>query len=317
MPDDKLFLTALPNGTLGNAFRLSLFLTPSLADNGSLHPPFDSWPDTARNLSWTVGFYTTAHAPIGNPIGANRDPDSPADFDTDLWAQVFAGVRVKRRQSHRHLNHTWRLSHNISKLHQRHLLLRMARAYEQVAEANITSMPPPKSSRCWTALPCRAFFLHPKFPPKQRRAAVRRADGRAHTVDQPGQHASARSLQRHGGPPCGPRDKTAGKLRRSAALGGCAKRPLPGGLSIGGAGEPVEPGRRRRRCRYRSHPVLVSCPSGLASLFPRQLPATSIPCSITFSCCCFTIANSRRPNARSIRPIFTNSWGWSTSTRQS
>ncbi len=184
MPNDKLFLTALPtgtiltllpNGTKRKDFRLSLLLTPSLADNQNLQHPFDSWPEMARDLNWTVGFYTTGHAAIGGPIPASPDPDSLPDFDPPLWGQVFAGVTVKRRQTHQHLNKTWRLSHNISKLHQHHSLLRMAHAYKQVAEANSIEVSSDVNPMLDGTLPPR-IFLHPKFASNVARQYDERAD---------------------------------------------------------------------------------------------------------------------------------------------
>jgi hypothetical protein len=162
MPD-QLFLTALPNGKDGNSLRLSLLLTPSLAENNVLPPPWNTWPATAANLKWSVSFHTGAgHVPFGNPIGADRDPLSPPDFDANLWSQVFAGVLVKPRRGHRHLHQTWRLSHKIGQLHQDHMLYHLAHGYRQLAASrNIDLDAQFMSLRDVTMPP--VLFLHPKF----------------------------------------------------------------------------------------------------------------------------------------------------------
>ncbi|HLJ29462.1 MAG TPA: hypothetical protein VKY85_22325 [Candidatus Angelobacter sp.] len=169
---DQLFLTALPNGrgqdSSGKLFlRLSLLLTPSLNDNTVLSKPFSSWPDTAKDLEWTVTFLNPDHSIISQaisaPIPAQRDPLSPPDFDGKLWREIFGtDTGVKKRTATNHLHKTWRLSHKITKLHYRHELYQLAHAYRQlfanpestlvdgITQLQQQTVPPP-------------LFLHPEF----------------------------------------------------------------------------------------------------------------------------------------------------------
>ena len=165
---DQLLFTALPNGrsSPGGDLRLSVLLTPSLNDNTKLPPPFDCWPDNAAKLKWTVTFLTPApaHAPINGvstPINPRIDPLSSADVNQTLWTEIFSAVdKVVARKRTNHLHKTWRLSHNITYLHNRHESGRLAHAYKQIfAREKIADL----ASSAEDDLKPPPLFLYPEF----------------------------------------------------------------------------------------------------------------------------------------------------------
>ena len=177
-PKDQLFLTALPNGRKGRAgdLRLSLLLTPSLYDNSALPSPFDTWPDTAAKLQWTVTFLNPDHsiisAIISTPITPTIDPQScqnpqrclGPEVDTKLWTEIFAAVDcVKKRKGGNHLHHSWRLSHNITNLHNRHQLDRLASAYKEFSAKKRITVPPTLLKQLNNQMQPPPLFLHPEF----------------------------------------------------------------------------------------------------------------------------------------------------------
>src|SRR5258708_10240062 len=168
----QLFLTTLPNGTAQDrsgktVLRLSLLLTPSLNDNAQLSKPFTSWPDTAKDLKWTVTFLNPDHSSISPvisaPIPAQRDPLSAPNFDGKLERKIFgADPAVKKRTATNHLHKTWRLSHEITKLHHRHELYRLAHAYRQLF-ANPESALAEGINQLQKQTAPSPLFLHPEF----------------------------------------------------------------------------------------------------------------------------------------------------------
>jgi hypothetical protein len=167
---NQLFLTALPNGMSGDKLRLSLLLTPSLLTSNLVPTPFDAWPDTARLLQWTVKFCDTSLHPISAVISApltpSTDPQSGSDLDTELWKEIFGGVAgVTRRRGTRYMHGTWRVSHNISTLHQRHQANRLAHAYRQISKIKRWNTGT-DFDRLQAQTTAPAMFLHPEFQSK-------------------------------------------------------------------------------------------------------------------------------------------------------
>jgi hypothetical protein len=128
-----LALTALPNGFSGANLRLSVVLTPSIStsDNSSVPvagTPFDGWTKKVSDHppSWKVTF-TQNGASLDSP---NVSAETVTDLLPELWTAIFGGNRhARNRRGNADLQEGWRLSHNISKLHDRHRRLRDAHAH--------------------------------------------------------------------------------------------------------------------------------------------------------------------------------------------
>jgi hypothetical protein len=129
---NTLALTVLPNGfdTNGN-LRLTVVLTPSIStDDGSPVPitgtPFDGWTSKIQKtkLSWSISF--TSSSGVANlPATAIMN-----EWNPDLWTAIFGGKRAaSNRKGNSALSTGWRLSHNISELHDRHRRLRAVHAH--------------------------------------------------------------------------------------------------------------------------------------------------------------------------------------------
>jgi hypothetical protein len=132
-----LALTALPNGFDGANLRVTVVLTPSIStsDNTPVPikgTPFDGWTDKIKQSppSWTVSFTQGGNTMRVNPI----KPPSPPEWKPDLWVAIFGGKReAKNRRGNAGLSNSWRLSHNISDLHDRHRTLRLAHAHRALS----------------------------------------------------------------------------------------------------------------------------------------------------------------------------------------
>jgi hypothetical protein len=131
---NSLALTALPNGFEGNStLRLSVVLTPSISTDDATPvavkgTPFDGWTSKVNQhpLSWSVKFIPTGGAPI---VLAGVLSDAKPDWWPDLWTAIFGDDRQARnRKGNAELHNSWRLTHNISDLHDRHRRLRLAHA---------------------------------------------------------------------------------------------------------------------------------------------------------------------------------------------
>jgi hypothetical protein len=168
---NKIYVTTLPNdrtsqsGNQGpSKLKLSVLLTPSLDTGDALPPPFAPWPKTAAALQWQATFYDTKHNPIkGATFKPQLDPENLPRLDSDLWGKVFAAVAgVKVRTGSRHLHKTWRLSHNITSLHNDHQVLRLAQAYQHYGR-QMGAPEPAAMGPIMRSLRPPNLFLHPSF----------------------------------------------------------------------------------------------------------------------------------------------------------
>ena len=172
-PIDQIFLTALPNGLTadGKMLRISLLVTPSLKDNAALIYPFTDWPSVAQTLKWTVTFTNPDHSNISPAISAPIDlainpesiPSQGPQFDSGLWANVFQSVKVKQRTGHNRLHRTWRLSHNVTRLHKRHQAHRLAHAYSQFVASKNIDLRTANFTQLHKDTGPPQLFLHPQF----------------------------------------------------------------------------------------------------------------------------------------------------------
>jgi len=175
---DQLYITPLPNGQSNGDLRLSVLLTPSL-ESATLPDLFRNWPNTVapttptpQRLKWIVTFLTAwdanpPHVPvtpvISKPINPTIDPSSSPDVSPNLWDEIFRAVdTVNRRQRGNRLYKTWRLSHNISNLHERHQVDHLVHAYKQISARDIIA-PESDFQNVTKALAPPPLFLHPEF----------------------------------------------------------------------------------------------------------------------------------------------------------
>lgn len=141
----SLSLTVLPNGFENkDTLRLSVYLSPSIStDDHSKSQvkgtPFDGWPSKVRQkaqqappstqqaLAWSLRFTTaTGGATVVSP---SSSPLAGSEWNPDLWTAIFGGNRqTGNRKGNADLQNSWRLSHNISDLHDRHRNLRYTHA---------------------------------------------------------------------------------------------------------------------------------------------------------------------------------------------
>jgi hypothetical protein len=143
--DNKLFLTALPNGTnaTNGKLRVTVIVTPSLAENASLAAPFDKWPLIAESLVWSIKFHRDSDGKV-----FNVDPTtSPSNMSTDdrlkLWQAIFTSeLNVKQRKGGSQLHQSWLLSHDATTLHDDHQSFRLADAHKRlIANRNLDPVP--------------------------------------------------------------------------------------------------------------------------------------------------------------------------------
>jgi hypothetical protein len=132
---NSLAITTLPNGFEDDSnLRLSVVLTPSISTDDSTAvtvrgTPFDGWTGKLQQHppSWTVNF-----TPVGGGASVPSPSVKPAadpDWRPDLWTAIFGAERhAINRKGNGYLQNSWRLSHNISDLHDRHRRLRYAHA---------------------------------------------------------------------------------------------------------------------------------------------------------------------------------------------
>ncbi len=142
---NTLALTALPNGLDKNGnVRLTVILTPSIStDDGTAvdlaGTPFDAWTIKIQKvaLSWSISLRSTVAAAAAIRLPANAIINN---WNSDLWTAIFGGKRKARnRRGNTTLSESWRLSHNISELHERHRELRAAHA-QRALNANMAKL---------------------------------------------------------------------------------------------------------------------------------------------------------------------------------
>ena len=125
-----LYLTTLPNGLTadGRRLQLTVLLTPSLAEGGSLGP-FADWPGTVAQQSWNENWVVTFN-PIGATPALTVVSSTPC---STIWQAVFDGVsNVKARRDANSYKSAWIVSHRAHEIHgdiraergRRHLLRR-------------------------------------------------------------------------------------------------------------------------------------------------------------------------------------------------
>lgn len=139
---NTLALTALPNGFDRNRnLRLTVVLTPSIStDDGKpvalTGTPFDGWTQKIQTvrLSWSISFASTTAGGVVTRLPATAIGNK---WNPDLWRAIFGSKRqAGNRRGNKLLSNNWRLSHNISELHDRHRKLRAAHA-QRALNSNI------------------------------------------------------------------------------------------------------------------------------------------------------------------------------------
>jgi hypothetical protein len=164
-PTDQIFFTALPNGISGKQLCLSLLITPSLVTT-PLGDPFRDWPTYIRNqkLKWSATFADpNSHAALGPAVSLTLDPNSlTPDRDKSLWREIFDGTSCAiPRTAHKKIHRSWRVSHDITNLHNRHELYRLSHAYSQASASRNAASPDLVAVQQQTGPP--PLFLHPDF----------------------------------------------------------------------------------------------------------------------------------------------------------
>jgi hypothetical protein len=167
-PTDQLFLTALPNGPLdpsdpkAGQLRLSLLITPSLVTT-PLAAPFINWPDFAKSLNFSATFTDTTGKVLSGPTLLTLDPNSVSPArDKSLWTEIFDGTTdVRKRGGHRKLHRSWRVSHDITSMSDRHQLNRLAHVYSQSSANRNVATPTLTTLKQKTTAP--ELFLHADF----------------------------------------------------------------------------------------------------------------------------------------------------------
>ena len=148
----SLAFTVLPNGFAdANHLRLSVVLSPSITPGqDDSHPPkdlpatvkgspFDEWSAKLQTMpnGFNLSFSFQPADPTVNVIHSDLVNVPTSSLVPEMWTNIFGGSRdAHRRHGNVVLHQSWRLSHNLSHLHRRHLRLRNAQA-QRALNANI------------------------------------------------------------------------------------------------------------------------------------------------------------------------------------
>lgn len=146
MPN-AVVLTVLPNGLTddGTQLRLTVLVTP-VADSGSLTnaSPFYNWPNSVGNLSWQVTLQPL-NAPVppsptplpstppATPLSQSAVAETAGNLNSSLWKAIFGDHRtVAPRTGNSAFFKAWRISHDISTLHENHEDYRLFHAEQRL-----------------------------------------------------------------------------------------------------------------------------------------------------------------------------------------